>query len=108
MDHTVWNRLLPELESSFTLYSMDRRGRGASGDSAAFSVDREVQDAAALVDSIGGAADVMGRSQREIDQLRSDPTWESIGRTGLVELLLAASMRGRYLPEPPRSNCRLT
>jgi pimeloyl-ACP methyl ester carboxylesterase len=31
-DHTRWQALLPLLEPHVTVYAMDRRGRGASGD----------------------------------------------------------------------------
>ncbi|MDD3858377.1 MAG: alpha/beta hydrolase, partial [Methanoculleus sp.] len=33
-DHTRWGRILPMLEQTFTVYAVDRRGRGQSGDSA--------------------------------------------------------------------------
>jgi pimeloyl-ACP methyl ester carboxylesterase len=32
-DHTRWWPLLPHLERHFTVHAIDRRGRGASGDS---------------------------------------------------------------------------
>jgi pimeloyl-ACP methyl ester carboxylesterase len=31
-DHTRWAPILPALEEHFTVYAMDRRGRGSSGD----------------------------------------------------------------------------
>lgn len=40
----------------------DRRGRGASGDTAPFSVAREVEDLAALIDALGGSAALYGHS----------------------------------------------
>ena len=33
-DHTAWDPFVRRLEPYFTLYAMDRRGRGGSGDSA--------------------------------------------------------------------------
>jgi hypothetical protein len=40
----------------------DRRGRGASGDTAPFSVNREIEDVAAVIEALGGAAGVFGIS----------------------------------------------
>jgi peptide-methionine (S)-S-oxide reductase len=52
-DHTRWARVLPELEPHFTVYAMDRRGRGGSGDAADYAIEREFEDVAAVVDAIG-------------------------------------------------------
>jgi pimeloyl-ACP methyl ester carboxylesterase len=52
-DHTRWAPILAELEQRFTVYAVDRRGRGASSDSSVYSIEREFDDIAALVDSIG-------------------------------------------------------
>jgi len=40
----------------------DRRGRGDSGDAAAYAVDREIEDLAAVLDAVGGDAFVYGHS----------------------------------------------
>lgn len=45
-----------------TVYSYDRRGRGDSGDTNPYSVKREVEDIAALIDAAGGSAYVYGKS----------------------------------------------
>jgi pimeloyl-ACP methyl ester carboxylesterase len=50
------------LESSFTVYRYDRRGRGASSDTAPYTIQREVEDLAAVVATAGGAAVVYGHS----------------------------------------------
>lgn len=41
---------------------MDRRGRGGSGDSPAYDLQREAEDVAAVVDSIGEPVSVLGHS----------------------------------------------
>jgi pimeloyl-ACP methyl ester carboxylesterase len=46
----------------FTVYEYDRRGRGSSGDGDGYSVDREVDDLASLVEAAGGSALVYGHS----------------------------------------------
>ncbi len=40
----------------FTAVDYDRRGRGRSGDTPPWSLDREVEDVAALIKAVGGAA----------------------------------------------------
>jgi pimeloyl-ACP methyl ester carboxylesterase len=40
----------------FTAVDYDRRGRGGSGDTPPWSLDREVEDVAALIKAVGGAA----------------------------------------------------
>jgi pimeloyl-ACP methyl ester carboxylesterase len=54
--------LAAELEPSFTVYRYDRRGRGQSGDTQPWSVEREVDDLAALIEEAGGSAFVYGIS----------------------------------------------
>ncbi|HEU4947268.1 MAG TPA: alpha/beta hydrolase [Kribbella sp.] len=51
-------RLAPE----FTVYHYDRRGRGDSGDTAPYAVEREVEDLAAMIEEAGGTACVYGSS----------------------------------------------
>lgn len=46
----------------FTVYAYDRRGRGDSGDTAPYAVEREVEDIEALIDEAGGTAFVFGHS----------------------------------------------
>jgi pimeloyl-ACP methyl ester carboxylesterase len=50
------------LASDFTVFSYDRRGRGDSGDAAQYSVDREIDDLAAVLTAAGGSAYVFGTS----------------------------------------------
>jgi pimeloyl-ACP methyl ester carboxylesterase len=50
------------LAEHFTVYTYDRRGRGDSGDTAPYSVDREVEDLAALIEAAGGSAHLYGIS----------------------------------------------
>ncbi|MET8077435.1 alpha/beta hydrolase [Streptomyces sp. NPDC005303] len=50
------------LSERFDVLVYDRRGRGASGDTAPYAVDREVEDLAALVEAAGGEASLCGVS----------------------------------------------
>jgi pimeloyl-ACP methyl ester carboxylesterase len=50
------------LSPHFTVFSYDRRGRGDSGDTAPYAVEREVEDIEALINEAGGSAFVLGMS----------------------------------------------
>lgn len=50
------------LAERFTVFNYDRRGRGASGDTPPYAVEREVEDLDALITEAGGAAFVYGTS----------------------------------------------
>src|SRR3954471_13705550 len=50
------------LAPSFAVVAYDRRGRGDSGDTAPYAVEREAEDLDALIDVAGGSACVFGHS----------------------------------------------
>src|SRR5690348_467325 len=50
------------LSPRFTVYGYDRRGRGGSGDTPPYAVDREIDDIEALIDRAGGPAFLYGHS----------------------------------------------
>lgn len=54
--------LATQLAPKFTAYTYDRRGRGDSGDTQPYSIEREIEDIAALVDAAGGSAHLYGIS----------------------------------------------
>jgi pimeloyl-ACP methyl ester carboxylesterase len=52
-DHTTFAPLVRELHNKTTTFAMDRRGRGASSDGASeYSIEREFEDVAAVVDAV--------------------------------------------------------
>jgi pimeloyl-ACP methyl ester carboxylesterase len=62
-DHsTTWRFVRSELEERFTVYAMDRRGRGGSGDGPAYHLTREAEDVAAVLSAIPGPVSVVGHS----------------------------------------------
>lgn len=61
-DHTRWAPVLPGLEEHFTVAAVDRRGRGLSGDSEDYSIEREYEDIAAVVDSFVEPVHLLGHS----------------------------------------------
>ncbi|HET6823174.1 MAG TPA: alpha/beta hydrolase, partial [Anaerolineales bacterium] len=55
-------QLVDLLSPRFTVFHYDRRGRGESGDTQPYAVQREVEDIEALIDEAGGSAFVYGIS----------------------------------------------
>jgi pimeloyl-ACP methyl ester carboxylesterase len=69
--------LVAHLAPHFTVFAYDRRGRGDSGDTAPYAVEREVEDIAALIAEAGGSAFVFGHSSGAVlalDATRMLPT----------------------------------
>jgi pimeloyl-ACP methyl ester carboxylesterase len=50
------------LASDFTVFNYDRRGRGDSGDTAPYAIEREVEDIEAVIEAAGGRANLWGSS----------------------------------------------
>lgn len=86
-NHSRWGPLLPELNELFSTYTMDRRGRGESGDAPPYAIEREFEDIATVVDAIGEPAFLLGHSFGAVCSL------EAALRTDNVEKLI--------LYEPP-------
>jgi pimeloyl-ACP methyl ester carboxylesterase len=51
-DHTRWAPVLKYLEPHVTVHTVDRRGRGASGDAAEYDGVREFEDVAAVMNAV--------------------------------------------------------
>lgn len=51
-DHRRWAGVSPRLEEHFTVYAVDRRGRGGSGDGPTYALAREAEDISAVVGAI--------------------------------------------------------
>jgi len=60
--HPVLIQLSDLLSPQFTVITYDRRGRGESGDTTPYTVKREIEDLAALINAAGGTACVCGFS----------------------------------------------
>ena len=83
--HWSFRYILPSLVSSFTLYAVDRRGRGESGDASEYSIEREFEDVAALVDSLDEPAAVFGHSYGATVALGAAPLTPTVARLVLYE-----------------------
>jgi pimeloyl-ACP methyl ester carboxylesterase len=84
-DHNAWAPVLPAFEVRFSVYTVDRRGRGGSGDGTAHSLESEATDIAEVVESIGGQEEevnLLGHSYGGVCAL------EAAGRTTHVRRLV--------------------
>jgi pimeloyl-ACP methyl ester carboxylesterase/GNAT superfamily N-acetyltransferase len=66
-DHTTFRVIGPLLGEAFDLYAIDRRGRGASGDTLPYAIEREFEDVAAVATAVASArglvaVDIVGHS----------------------------------------------
>jgi pimeloyl-ACP methyl ester carboxylesterase len=61
-DRASWGAALPHLEREFTVYAMDRRGRGDSAPPAPASVDDHGADVVCVLEAIGQPAMLAGHS----------------------------------------------
>jgi pimeloyl-ACP methyl ester carboxylesterase len=73
------------LGDEFTVYAYDRRGRGESGDTAPYAVEREVEDLAAVIAGAGEPAIVCGFSSGAILALDAAAAGLPIARLALFE-----------------------
>src|SRR5262245_4358529 len=81
-----FNATLAELLASrFTVYNYDRRGRGESGDTQPYAVEREIEDIAALIDAAGGSAFVFGISSGGVLSLRAARRLPQIAKVAAYE-----------------------
>ncbi len=76
------------LKDNFTVYAYDRRGRGESGDTQPYAVEREIEDIEALIEDAGGEAYLVGFSSGAILALKAAHN-------------LGNKVKGLVLYEPP-------
>lgn len=77
--------LAEHLKSSFSVLTYDRRGRGESTNTLPYSVEREVEDLAALIEASGGSAYVYGFSSGAVLGLYAAAQGLAIKRLALLE-----------------------
>ncbi|MFJ8697215.1 alpha/beta fold hydrolase [Streptomyces roseolilacinus] len=73
------------LAGDFTVFTYDRRGRGDSGDAAAYDVRREVEDLDALIERAGGSAMLFGTSSGAVLALEAAARGSAVTRLALYE-----------------------
>lgn len=78
--------LAASLARSFTVYNYARRGRGGSGDTLPYAVEREVEDLAALIALAGGSACLYGVSSGGALALEAAAAGVAIERLAVYEV----------------------
>lgn len=81
---TAWTAF-PALEEHFSVVAVVRRGRGESGDHPAYAIQREFEDIAAVADSIGEPANLLGHSFGGLCALEAALVTRNIRRLILYE-----------------------
>jgi pimeloyl-ACP methyl ester carboxylesterase len=84
-DSSTGAPLAAQLSEHFTVFNYDRRGRGASGDTAPYAIEREIEDLAALIDEAGGSSSVFGYSSGAILTLKAAASGLALSRLALYE-----------------------
>ncbi|MBM7790403.1 alpha/beta fold hydrolase [Tenggerimyces flavus] len=84
-DHRPLPAPVSQLAEHFTVYVYDRRGRGGSGDTAPYAVEREVEDLAAVIEAAGGSAYVYGMSSGSLLALHAAARRLPITKLALFE-----------------------
>lgn len=87
------------LERRFTVFNYDRRGRGESGDTAPYAIEREIEDLGALIAQAGGSADVFGYSSGAILALRAAAHGLAISRLALYDPPPTGAKAGQLAPQ---------
>ena len=73
------------LSSDFTVFNYDRRGRGDSGDTEPYAIEREFDDLYAVIDAAGGSASVYGISSGAVLALKAATDGLGIAKLALYE-----------------------
>ncbi|CAL9590719.1 hypothetical protein SUDANB176_05227 [Streptomyces sp. enrichment culture] len=83
--------LAAPLSERFRVTVYDRRGRGASGDTAPYAVEREVEDLAAVIEAVGGEASLYGISSGGALALRAAASGLPVRHVAVYEAPYAMS-----------------
>lgn len=87
------------LSGEFAVYRYDRRGRGDSGDTPPYQVEREIEDLAALIEPAGGPAMVFGHSSGAVLALKAAEHLPVIRKLAIYEPPFITDTRREPLPD---------
>jgi pimeloyl-ACP methyl ester carboxylesterase len=105
-DRSAGAPLMAEMAKNFTAFNYDRRGRGDSGDTPPYAVDREIEDLKAVIDAAGGEAFVIGGSSGAVLALDAAARGVPVTKLALYEPPLVVD--GSRPPVPGDYRARLT
>ncbi len=69
--HAAFQQLAELLSENFTVFNYDRRGKGDSGDTVPYAVEREIEDIEAIIEAAGGTAALYGISSGAVYALEA-------------------------------------
>ena len=102
VDRTANVGLAQQLSADFTVFNYDRRGRGDSGDTLPYAIEREVEDIEAMIETAGGSANLWGSS--------SGAALAMIATASGLSVTTLAMWEPPYIPEgvpkPPENQVR--
>jgi pimeloyl-ACP methyl ester carboxylesterase len=87
------------LDRHFTVFNYDRRGRGESGDTGPYLIEREIEDLDALIALAGGSARVFGYSSGATLALRAAAHGLEISHLALYEPPPTGAKAGQLAPQ---------
>jgi pimeloyl-ACP methyl ester carboxylesterase len=87
------------LEQSFTVFNYDRRGRGDSGDTLPYAIEREIEDLEALIQEAGGSTLVFGYSSGATLALRAAAHGLDISQLALYDPPPTGARAGQLAPQ---------
>src|SRR4051812_28675048 len=77
--------LAEQLAPTFTVYTYDRRGRGDSGFTEPYAVEREIEDLEAVIQAAGGSAALFGHSSGAALALETTARSVSVSKLAMYE-----------------------
>jgi pimeloyl-ACP methyl ester carboxylesterase len=99
VDHTRWGGVVTSLAERFSLYLVDRRGRGHSGDGPSYHIDREVEDVAAVLEATPVPAFVLAHSYGAICALEAMRLTSRVAKMVLYEPPLPVPGRSLFIAQ---------
>ena len=85
VDRTSNTPVAQLLAADFTVLNYDRRGRGDSGDTLPYAIEREVEDIEAVIDAAGGSAHLWGSSSGAVLAMIATASGASVTKLALWE-----------------------
>jgi pimeloyl-ACP methyl ester carboxylesterase len=98
-DHGRWSPVLPAFEERFAVCAVDRRGRGGSGDAEGYAIEREFEDVAAVVVSLGEPVTLLGHSYGALVALEGALLTEKVRKLVLYDPGIEVAGEEIYAPE---------
>jgi pimeloyl-ACP methyl ester carboxylesterase len=98
-DHTRWEPVFPGLEKHFTVYAVDRRGRGQSRDGDSYAIELEYEDVAAVVDSVPEPVNLLGHSYGAICSLEASLKTSNLRKLVLYEPPIPTGAKKNFPPD---------